>query len=171
MWGENEEMKREWGNGERFTLYISSFSLHFLILFSFPPSLSISYIKICLKMLNTALLSQMSQTNLTYAPWENNSGSNSLRESSASCEGLVEDCVSVESRTTNEVGNKVYERTPDSKQMKPSGSKREGKCGKETRLFTISGFCSHEKARGCTWIQTHYALCRNGGRICAIFQN
>ena len=61
---------------------------------------------------------------------------------------MVEDCVSVESRTTNEVGNKVYERTPDSKQMKPSGSKKEGKCGEETRLFTISGFCSHEKARG-----------------------
>ena len=52
---------------------------------------------------------------------------------------MVEDCVTVESRTANEVGNKVYERTPDSKQMKPSGSKKEGKCGEETRLFTNSG--------------------------------
>ena len=41
-------------------------SLHFLILSLFPPSLLISYIKIscitfCRKMLNTALLSRMSQ--------------------------------------------------------------------------------------------------------------
>ena len=43
---------------------------------------------------------------------------------------------------------KFLKKTPDSKQMKPSGSKKEGKCGEETRLFTISGFCSHEKARG-----------------------
>ena len=55
------------------------------------------------------------------------------------CLNMVEDCVSVKSRTTNKVGNKVYERTPDSKQMKPSGSKKEGKCGEETRLFTTSG--------------------------------
>ena len=68
------------------------------------------------------------------------------------CLNMVEDCVSVESRTTKEVGNKVFEKTSDSKQMKPSGSKKEGKCGEETRLFTTSGFCSHEKVRGCTWI-------------------
>ena len=36
-------MEREWGNGERFTLYV-----HFLIFSSFPPSISISYIKKCL---------------------------------------------------------------------------------------------------------------------------
>ena len=35
-----EEMEREWGNGERFPLYISSLSF-------FPPSVSIPYIKIC----------------------------------------------------------------------------------------------------------------------------
>ena len=29
-WRENEEMEGKWGNGERFTLYISSFSLYFL---------------------------------------------------------------------------------------------------------------------------------------------
>ena len=34
-WGNWEEMEKKWGNGERFTLYI----------FSFPPSLSISYTK------------------------------------------------------------------------------------------------------------------------------
>ena len=44
-WGNEEEMERKWGNGERLTLYISSFSLYFLPLSPFPPSLSISYIK------------------------------------------------------------------------------------------------------------------------------
>ena len=39
-------------------------------------------------MLNTALLSRMSQ-NITYALWGNNSGSNTLRGSSASCAGLM----------------------------------------------------------------------------------
>ena len=29
-WTENEEIEREWGNEERFTLYISSLSIHFL---------------------------------------------------------------------------------------------------------------------------------------------
>ena len=59
-WRENEEMVRKWGNEERFALYISLFSF-------FPPSLSISYTKIvsfCRKMLNTALLSLMSQKKL-----------------------------------------------------------------------------------------------------------
>ena len=36
-------MEREWGNGERFTLYISSFSLHFLPLYSFPISKMVSF--------------------------------------------------------------------------------------------------------------------------------
>ena len=40
IWRENEEIKeemeREWENGERFTLYISSFSLYFLPLYPFP---------------------------------------------------------------------------------------------------------------------------------------
>ena len=40
-WKENEEMERECGNGERFTLYISSFYLYFLPLYPFP------IIKIC----------------------------------------------------------------------------------------------------------------------------
>ena len=51
-------MEREWGNRERFILYISSFSLHFLPLYSFPIS---KIVKFCRKMLNTALLSRMSQ--------------------------------------------------------------------------------------------------------------
>ena len=87
-WGNEEEMEREWGNGERLTLYISSFSLHilplsphFLILSPFPPSLSISYIKIC------HILSQNVKYGtfvanvtkvLTYALWGNDSGSNQV---------------------------------------------------------------------------------------------
>ena len=55
---ENEEMEREYGNGERFTPYISSFSLYFLLLYPFPISKIVSF---CRKMLNTALLSRMSQ--------------------------------------------------------------------------------------------------------------
>ena len=57
-WRENEEMERKWGNGKRLTLYISSFSLHFLPLSLFPTSKSVTF---CCKMLNTALLSRMSQ--------------------------------------------------------------------------------------------------------------
>ena len=38
LWENGEEMEREWGNGERFTLYISSISLYFLPLYSFPIS-------------------------------------------------------------------------------------------------------------------------------------
>ena len=76
----------QWGNGERFTLYISSFSLYFLPLYPFPKPKIVSF---CRKMLNMSLLSRMSQKNLSYALWENNSGSNSLRENSASCAGLM----------------------------------------------------------------------------------
>ena len=57
-WRENEEMEREIGNGERFTLYISSFSLYFLPLYPFPLSKIVSF---CRKMLKTALLLRMSQ--------------------------------------------------------------------------------------------------------------
>ena len=78
-WRDNKKMEREWENGERFTLYISSFSLLFLPLYPFPISKIVSF---CRKMLNTALLSRISQKNLSYALWENNSWSNSLRESS-----------------------------------------------------------------------------------------
>ena len=73
---ENENMKRKWrgntekwGNGKRFTLYISSFTLYFLPLYPLPISKTVS---VCRKMLDTALLSQMSQK--TYALWENYSG-------------------------------------------------------------------------------------------------
>ena len=57
-WGNQEEMERDWGNGKRFTLYISSFSLYFLPLYPFPKS---KFVTFCRKMLNTAVLSQMSQ--------------------------------------------------------------------------------------------------------------
>ena len=49
----------------------------------------------CREILNTAFLSRILQKN-SYALWENNSGLLSLRESSASCEGLI--------KTTNRGG-------------------------------------------------------------------
>ena len=57
-WTENEKMEKEQGNGERFILYISSFSLFFLPFYPFPKSTIVSF---CCKMLNTAILSRMSQ--------------------------------------------------------------------------------------------------------------
>ena len=63
-WGNRERMRngeeiwREWGYGERFTPYISSFSLYFFSLYPFPISKIVSF---CRKMLNTPLLSRMSQ--------------------------------------------------------------------------------------------------------------
>ena len=53
-WKENEEMGRERGNGERFTLYISSFYIYFLPLYPFPISKNVTF---CGKMLYMALLS------------------------------------------------------------------------------------------------------------------
>ena len=92
----NEERMRKWrGNGERMRKWRENEEIHsqdFLILCLFPPSLSISYIKNC------HILSQNVKygtfvanvtKNLTYALWGNNSGSNSLRGSSASCAGLT----------------------------------------------------------------------------------
>ena len=98
-WGNEEEMERKWGNGERLTLYISSFSLsisslflHFQILSPFPPSLSISYIKIWHILLQNVkcdtFVANVTKI-LTYALWGNNSGSKLLRGSSASCAGLL----------------------------------------------------------------------------------
>ena len=37
-WENEEEMEREWGSGEKFTFYISSFSLSFLPLYPFSTS-------------------------------------------------------------------------------------------------------------------------------------
>ena len=56
-----EKREREWGNEERFTLFISSFSLYFLPLYPFLLSKIVSF---CRKMLNTVLLLQMSQKQL-----------------------------------------------------------------------------------------------------------
>ena len=66
-------------------------SLYFLILSLFPPSLSIPYIKmrhILLQNVKYGTFVANVTKNLTYVLWENNSGSNLRRESSASCEGL-----------------------------------------------------------------------------------
>ena len=84
-------MERKWGNGERLTLYISSFSLYFLPLSPFPPSLSISYIKMRHILLQNVkygtFVANVTKIS-TYALWGNNSGSNLLRGSSAICAGL-----------------------------------------------------------------------------------
>ena len=84
-WGNEEEMERKWGNGERLTLYISSFSLYFLPLSPFPPSLSISYIKMHHILLQNVkygtFVANVTKIS-TYALWGNNSGSNLLRGSS-----------------------------------------------------------------------------------------
>ena len=67
-------------------------SLHFLILSLFPPSLSISSIKIChilSQNINYGTYVSNGTKNLTYALWGNNSGSKSLQRRSASCAGLV----------------------------------------------------------------------------------
>ena len=84
-WRKNEEMETEWGNGEWFTLYISSFSLYYL-------PLSISCIENChilsQNVKNGTFVANVIK-NLAYALWENNSRLNSLRESSASCASLV----------------------------------------------------------------------------------
>ena len=84
-------MERKWGNGERLTLYISSFSLYFLPLSPFPPSLSISYIKMHHILLQNVkygtFVANVTKIS-TYALWGNNSGSNLLRGSSAIRAGL-----------------------------------------------------------------------------------
>ena len=54
----NEEGMRKWREILRFTLYIASFSLYFLPPYPFPISKIVSFFR---KMLNTALLSRMSQ--------------------------------------------------------------------------------------------------------------
>ena len=92
-------------------------SLHFLILSLFPPPLSISYIKIC------HILSQNVKygffvanvtKNLTYALWGNNSGSNSLRGSSASCAGMnVITIIHLTWETSDRLAELVCQRIPD----------------------------------------------------------
>ena len=67
-------------------------SLQFLIFSLFPSSLSISYIKNCLILQQNVKYGTFVANvtkNLTYALRGNNSGSNSLRGSSASCAGLT----------------------------------------------------------------------------------
>ena len=91
-WGNEEEMERKWGNRERLTLYISSFSHYFLPLSPFPPSLSISYIKMHHILLQNVkyvtFVANVTKIS-TYALWGNNSGSNLLRGSSAIRAGLL----------------------------------------------------------------------------------
>ena len=55
---ENDKMERDWLSTFPHSLSISSLFLHFLPLFPFPTSKCITF---CCKMLNTALLSPMSQ--------------------------------------------------------------------------------------------------------------
>ena len=83
-WVNEEEIEREWGNDEALEWD------QLLIISSFPPSLSTSFIKICHIFWNVKLGTFVANVTklLTYALWGNNSGSNSLRGSSASCAGL-----------------------------------------------------------------------------------
>ena len=88
-WGNEEEMERKWGNGERLTLYISSFSLYFLPLSPFPPSLSISYIKMHHILLqNVKYGTFVANVTKKLNIWGNNSGSNLLLVSSPSYTSL-----------------------------------------------------------------------------------
>ena len=90
--GNGEEMDREWENGERTRKWREIHSLHFLIFSFFPPFLSISHINNCLILLQNVKYGTFVANvtkNLLYALWENNSGSNSLRECSASCAGEI----------------------------------------------------------------------------------
>ena len=93
LWENGEEMEREWGKGEEMRKWREIYSLHFLILSLFPPSLSISFIKNCLILSQNikygTFVANVTKS-LTYTLWENNSESNSLRGSSASCAGLPE---------------------------------------------------------------------------------
>ena len=95
LWERGERMKKWRGNGEKMRKWWERVrkcgdihSLHFLIFSLFPPSLSISYIENCLILSQNVKLGIFVTKNLTYALWENNSGSNSLWESSLSCDGL-----------------------------------------------------------------------------------
>ena len=75
-----EEMKREWGNGQRMRKWKEIHSLQFTFpYFLFFSSLSIHF-------LNKKLSHFVAKSEIWL--WENNSWSDSLRESSASCEGL-----------------------------------------------------------------------------------
>ena len=87
LW-ENGERRRKW-RGIRKWREIQC--PHFFIFSLFPPSLSISYIKNCLILLQNVEYSTFVANvtkNVTYVLWENNSGSNLPRESSASFAGL-----------------------------------------------------------------------------------
>ena len=96
-WRENEKMKRKWRENEE----LKRKWREWIFLF-FPPSLSISHIKNCIILLQNVkyvnfFANVTKNLTLKYAPWENSLGSNSLRESSASCEGLVVACLYLDS--------------------------------------------------------------------------
>ena len=75
-WRENEEMERDSHSTFSCFLVISSLSIHFLYPIYFVAKCWIRQVANVTK-------------NLTYALWKNNSGSNLLQESSASCEGPI----------------------------------------------------------------------------------
>ena len=70
-WRENEKMKRKWRENEKMEKkWREIHSLHFLTFFYFAPSLSISYIKNCLILLQNVKYSTFVANvtkNLTYA--------------------------------------------------------------------------------------------------------
>ena len=99
--GENGERMRKWrANGERMRKWRYNEEMERYSLSTFPHFLFISFLSIHFQIKSCLILLQNVKygtfvanvtKNLTYALWENNSGSNSLRESSASCEGLLLD--------------------------------------------------------------------------------
>ena len=77
-WRENEEMERDWLSTFPHSLSISSLSLYFLHQKASHFLQNVKY---------STFVANISKTS-TYALWGNNSGSNLLRGSSASCAGL-----------------------------------------------------------------------------------
>ena len=71
-----EKLERQWGNGKRFTLYTSSFSLYFLPLYPFSIWKLSHFVAKCW----IRHFCRECHKKLTYVLWDNNSGSNSLHK-------------------------------------------------------------------------------------------
>ena len=89
-WRENEEMERKWRYSEEMEKDSLTTLSNFLLISSlFIPFLKQKLVLFCRKMLVKAIWSRMSQKTEHTRLKKKKSVSNSLRESSASCEGLV----------------------------------------------------------------------------------
>ena len=92
LWETGEWMRKWRGNGERMRKWREIHFLHFLLFSLFPPSLSISFTKNCLTLMQDVkygtFVANVTKNLTYYALWEINLRSTSQRESSAGCEGL-----------------------------------------------------------------------------------